>query len=51
MLTIQRDGDSLLIPWVEEWVLGFDPETRILTIDLPEGLMNIDDIESEMDTD
>ncbi|MDA0686777.1 MAG: hypothetical protein O3C22_08115 [Bacteroidetes bacterium] len=51
MLTIQQDGNSLLIPWVEEWVLGFDPENRILTIDLPDGLLNIDDIESEMDTE
>jgi len=51
MLNIQQGSQRLLIPWVEDWVLGFDPENRILTIDLPDGLLNIDEIESEMDTE
>ncbi|MFZ9970035.1 MAG: ribosome maturation factor RimM [Bacteroidia bacterium] len=49
MLNIQGPGTSVLIPWVEEWVLGYDPKKKELSLDLPEGLLNIDEIESEND--
>lgn len=35
------DGEELLVPACEEFVVGFDPRHRVMTLRLPEGLLNL----------
>ena len=43
----QEDGEELLIPAQEEFIAGIDAENRIMTVSLPEGLLDIEAIEDE----
>ena len=36
-------GDDILIPAAEEFVLDMDTEKKIITVSLPEGLLDLDD--------
>lgn len=42
LLQIEKDGEELLVPAVEEFINGIDHEHRILHVQLPEGLIDID---------
>lgn len=35
------DGKSLLIPWVEEWIVSINKKKKIIVLDLPEGLIDL----------
>lgn len=41
------EGDELLIPAREEFVRGVDAGAKVITVELPEGLVNIDSADSE----
>lgn len=41
LLSIDRDGEELLIPAAEELITDADHEARTLTVSLPEGLLDI----------
>ena len=41
------DGEELLVPAQEEFIVGIDKKHRLITVDLPEGLLNLDELEEE----
>ena len=47
LFVIDREEEELLIPAQEEFIVEIDQQQRIITVDLPEGLLNLDDLEDE----
>lgn len=45
----QEDGEELLVPAQEEFILGIDQQQRVITVELPEGLLNLDELDSDTD--
>ncbi|WP_321479500.1 ribosome maturation factor RimM [uncultured Bacteroides sp.] len=43
------EEEELLIPAHEEFIKGIDKDQKIILVDLPEGLLNMDEMESEED--
>ncbi|WP_300548830.1 ribosome maturation factor RimM [uncultured Bacteroides sp.] len=43
----REDGGELLVPAQEEFILGIDRERKSITVELPEGLLNLDELETE----
>lgn len=43
LFVVDHDGDELLIPAQEEFIVGMDQKNRIITVDLPEGLLSLDE--------
>lgn len=43
----QEDGEELLVPAQEEFIVEIDQQKRVITVELPEGLLNLDDLEEE----
>lgn len=41
LFIIERNGDDLLIPVVDEYIVEIDHEEKILKMDLPEGLLEL----------
>lgn len=42
LFIIDRDGEELLMPAREEFIVGMDGNTKLMTVELPEGLLNMD---------
>lgn len=42
-----NDGNELLIPAQEDFIEGIDPDAGVVTVDLPEGLVDMDSAVSE----
>ena len=45
LFVVDREGDELLVPAREEFILGIDAKHRVLTVRLPEGLLDLEDSE------
>ena len=45
LFIIDHNGEELLIPAQEEFITDIDHEHRVITVSLPEGLLNIDNVE------
>ena len=43
----QEDGEELLIPAQEEFIVEINQEKKLITVELPEGLLNLEDLEEE----
>ena len=43
----QEDGEELLIPAQEEFIVEINQEKKLLTVELPEGLLNLEDLEED----
>ena len=41
----QEDGEELLIPAQEEFIVEINQEKKLITVELPEGLLNLEDLE------
>lgn len=41
ILTVQNKNESFLIPLVEEWITSIDESQQIISMELPEGLLGI----------
>lgn len=41
LFIVDRDGEDLLIPVVDEYILEIDHENRTLYVELPEGLLDL----------
>ena len=39
----QEDEEELLVPAQEEFIVGIDQEQKLITVDLPEGLLSLDE--------
>ena len=43
----QEDGEELLIPAQEEFIVEINQEKKLITVELPEGLLNLEDLEDD----
>ena len=41
------EGEELLVPAQEEFIRGIDQQQKLITVELPEGLLNLDELEEE----
>lgn len=48
LFVVERpDGEELLVPAQEEFIKGVDQERKLIVVDLPEGLLSLDELEEE----
>ncbi len=40
---IDRDGDELMVPANDDLIVGFDIDKRVMVMDLPQGLIDLND--------
>lgn len=45
LFIVERQGEELLIPAQEEFILNIDPKQKVITMELPEGLLALDETE------
>ena len=45
LFVIDHNGKELLVPAQEEFILKMDEKKRLMTVQLPDGLLNLDEIE------
>ena len=43
LFVVEQEEEELLVPAQEEFIVGIDQEQRVITVDLPEGLLNLDE--------
>ena len=43
----QEEGEELLIPAQEEFIVEINQEKKLITVELPEGLLNLEDLEED----
>ena len=43
----QEDGEELHIPAQEEFIVEINQEKKLITVELPEGLLNLEDLEED----
>ncbi len=43
----QEDGEELLVPAQEEFIQGIDQKRKLITVELPEGLLDLDELEAD----
>ena len=41
----QEDGEELLVPAQEDFIVEINQEKKLITVELPEGLLNLEDLE------
>jgi len=41
MVLVDFQDRKVMIPWVEAYILGFDMKKKIINVDLPEGLLDL----------
>lgn len=49
LFVVEQEEDELLIPAQEEFIVSIDQVRKIITVDLPEGLLALDECEDEED--
>ena len=49
LFIIDHNGEELMVPAAEELIVSIDDDTQIVTMELPAGLVNLDEAESEDD--
>lgn len=47
LFVVSRGEDEILVPAQEEFILGIDQQQKLITVDLPEGLLNLDELEED----
>lgn len=47
LFVVDHDGEELLVPAQEAFIVEIDSENKLITVDLPEGLLNIDELEED----
>lgn len=45
LFVIDHNGEELLVPAQEEFIIEMDNKKRLMTVQLPDGLLNLDDAE------
>ena len=45
----RQDGEELLVPAQEEFIVKIDPKKREITVELPDGLLHLDELEDDND--
>ena len=44
LFVIEHDGDELLLPAQEEFIVGIDQKHKLMTVDVPVGLLSLDEL-------
>lgn len=44
LFVIEHDGDELLLPAQEAFIVGIDQQHKLMTVDVPEGLLSLDEL-------
>lgn len=47
LFVVDHEGGELLVPAQEAFIVGIDQKQRLITVDLPDGLLNLDEIMAE----
>lgn len=47
LFIVDRQGEELLIPAQEDFIVDIDQKHKVITVDLPQGLLNLDEAEEE----
>ncbi|MDD3038393.1 ribosome maturation factor RimM [Bacteroides sp.] len=47
LFVVEQEGEEFLVPAQEEFILGIDQEQKLITVELPEGLLNLDELEED----
>ncbi len=47
LFIVEHEGDEIMIPAAEDLILDIDDENETILMDLPQGLVNIDEAETE----
>lgn len=47
LFVIDHNGEELLVPAREEFIVGIDQQQRLITVDLPEGLLTLETLEED----
>lgn len=47
LFIVDRQGEELLIPAQEDFIVDIDQQHKVITVDLPQGLLNLDEAEEE----
>ena len=42
LFIIENDGEETLLPAQEEFIRGVDPQKKLITVELPDGLLDLD---------
>ena len=45
LFVVEKDGEELLVPAQEAFIVGVDQEQKLVTVNLPEGLLSLDEVE------
>ncbi len=46
LFVLDKDGEEILIPAQEEFILDMDHKKKQMTVDLPEGLLSLEEVET-----
>lgn len=44
LFVIEQDGEELLLPAQEEFIVGIDQKRKLMTVNVPEGLLSLDEL-------
>lgn len=47
LFVIEQEGEELLVPAQEEFIIEINQEQKLITVKLPEGLLNLDELEAD----
>lgn len=47
LFVVDHNGEELLVPAREEFIVGIDQQQRLITVDLPEGLLTLETLEED----
>lgn len=47
LFVVDREGEEILLPAQEKFIVGMDQEHRAITMELPEGLLQLDELDVE----
>lgn len=47
LFVVEREEEELLVPAQEEFIVGIDQKQKLITVELPEGLLNLEELEDD----
>ena len=47
LFIVEHEGEEIMIPAADDLILGIDDENETILMDLPQGLVNFDEAETE----
>ena len=47
LFVVEREEEELLVPAQEEFIVGIDQKQKLITVELPEGLLNLEELDAD----